>query len=62
MRKYQLPLSELSDWSKLGLALTASLVALAAMHGMLTTLPRTAAQRDSARSPRSRSCTRSPPG
>jgi O-antigen/teichoic acid export membrane protein len=41
LRKYQLSLAELGEWSKLGLAFTASLVAIAVMHGMLTTLPRT---------------------
>lgn len=41
MRKYSLPLADISEWSKLGLALVASVVALAAMHVMLSTMPNT---------------------
>ncbi len=41
MRKYQLPLSALGEWGKLGLALVASLGALGVMHALITTLPRT---------------------
>jgi O-antigen/teichoic acid export membrane protein len=33
LRRYQLPLSELCHWDKLGLALATSLVALAALYG-----------------------------
>lgn len=39
MQRYKLPLSELSEWSKLGLSLAASLAALAALHGVLMSLP-----------------------
>lgn len=42
MRKYDLPLAQISEWSKLGLAFTASFAALAAMHGVLVAVPRTA--------------------
>jgi O-antigen/teichoic acid export membrane protein len=41
LRKYQLPLAALCEWSKLGLALIASLGALGVMHTLITTLPRT---------------------
>jgi O-antigen/teichoic acid export membrane protein len=39
LKRYQLPLSELCQWGKLGLALAASLVALAAMHTAMRYLP-----------------------
>ncbi len=39
MQRYQLPLSDLMEWNKLGLALAASLVALAALHGAMMWLP-----------------------
>jgi O-antigen/teichoic acid export membrane protein len=39
LRRFGLPLAELCQWSKLGLALAASLVALAALHGTQTYLP-----------------------
>jgi len=41
LKRYQLPLSELCQWSKLGLALASSLVALAALHASLSYLPET---------------------
>ena len=40
LKRYKLPLSELCQWSKLGLALAASVVALAAMYAALMYLPR----------------------
>ena len=40
LKRYQLPLSELCQWSKLGLALASSLVALAALHASQIYLPR----------------------
>jgi O-antigen/teichoic acid export membrane protein len=39
LKRYQLPLSGLCQWSKLGLALASSLVALAAMHAAQLYLP-----------------------
>jgi O-antigen/teichoic acid export membrane protein len=39
LKRFQLPLSELCQWSKLGLALASSLVALAALHASLLYLP-----------------------
>jgi O-antigen/teichoic acid export membrane protein len=39
LRRYNLPLSELCQWDKLGLALAASLVALAALYGVETAVP-----------------------
>jgi O-antigen/teichoic acid export membrane protein len=42
LRRYQLPLSQLCQWDKLGLALASSLVALAALHASQLYLPRTA--------------------
>ena len=39
MKRYQLPLSELCQWSKLGLALFASLVGIAALHASQVYLP-----------------------
>ena len=41
LKRYQLPLSELCQWGKLGLALAASLVALAALHASQLYLPQT---------------------
>ena len=38
LKRYKLPLSELCQWDKLGLALTASLVALAALYGTQTAI------------------------
>jgi len=43
LKRYQLPLSELCQWSKLGLALASSLVALAAAHASQLYLPPTPA-------------------
>jgi O-antigen/teichoic acid export membrane protein len=43
LKRYKLPLSELCQWGKLGLALVASLVALAALHASQRYLPGTAA-------------------
>ena len=43
LQRYQLPLAELCEWNKLGLALAASAVALAAMHGAMIYLPHGAA-------------------
>ena len=40
LKRYQLPLSELCQWGKLGLALASSLVALAALHASQLYLPR----------------------
>ena len=40
LKRYGLPLSELCQWGKLGLALAASLVALAAMHATQLYVPR----------------------
>ena len=40
MQRYQLPLAELCEWNKLGLALAASAASLAAMHGAMIYLPR----------------------
>ena len=42
LKRYQLPLSELCQWGKLGLALASSLVALAAVHVSQLYLPDTA--------------------
>jgi O-antigen/teichoic acid export membrane protein len=39
MQRYRLPLAELGEWSKLGLAFAASLAALAALHGTIVSLP-----------------------
>ena len=39
LKRFQIPLSELCQWSKLGLALASSLVALAALHASLQYLP-----------------------
>jgi O-antigen/teichoic acid export membrane protein len=39
LQKYRLPLAELCQWDKLGLALAASLVALAALHSTVLALP-----------------------
>ena len=39
LQRYRLPLSELCQWDKLGLAFAASLLALAALHGTLMALP-----------------------
>jgi O-antigen/teichoic acid export membrane protein len=41
LKRYQLPLSQLCQWDKLGLALASSLVALAALHATQMYLPRT---------------------
>jgi hypothetical protein len=41
LKRYQLPLSQLCQWDKLGLALASSLVALAALHATQVYLPRT---------------------
>jgi O-antigen/teichoic acid export membrane protein len=41
LKRFQLPLSELCQWSKLGLALASSLVALAALHASQLYLPST---------------------
>ena len=41
LKRFQLPLSELCQWSKLGLALASSLVALAALHASQLYLPAT---------------------
>jgi hypothetical protein len=38
MKRFNLPLSEISHWDKLGLALAASLVALAALYGTQTAI------------------------
>jgi phytoene/squalene synthetase len=43
LKRYRLPLSELCQWGKLGLALMASVVALAAMYATQVYLPDTAA-------------------
>jgi O-antigen/teichoic acid export membrane protein len=43
LTRYRLPLSELCQWSKLGLALAASLAAIAALHASQLYLPRTPA-------------------
>ncbi|HEY6126441.1 MAG TPA: oligosaccharide flippase family protein [Steroidobacteraceae bacterium] len=43
LKRYKLPVSELCQWGKLGLALMASVVALAAMYATLFYLPDTAA-------------------
>jgi O-antigen/teichoic acid export membrane protein len=43
LKRYKLPLSELCQWGKLGLALVSSLVALAALHASQRYLPGTAA-------------------
>jgi O-antigen/teichoic acid export membrane protein len=42
LKRYQLPLSELCQWSKLGLAMLASLVGIAALHVSQLYLPRSA--------------------
>ena len=42
MKRYRLPLSELCQWDKLGLAFAASLAALAGLHASQMYLPRTA--------------------
>jgi O-antigen/teichoic acid export membrane protein len=42
LKRYKLPLSELCQWGKLGLALGASLVAIAALHASQMYLPGTA--------------------
>jgi O-antigen/teichoic acid export membrane protein len=42
LKRYNLPFSELCQWDKLGLALAASLVALAALYGTQTTIDGTA--------------------
>jgi hypothetical protein len=39
MARYDVPLSEVFDWRKLGFSLAAALLALAAMHGVLLWLP-----------------------
>jgi hypothetical protein len=39
MQRYELPLAEICEWSKLGLALAASTISLAAMHGAMIYLP-----------------------
>jgi O-antigen/teichoic acid export membrane protein len=41
LKRFKLPLSELCQWSKLGLALASSLVALAALHASQLYLPST---------------------
>jgi hypothetical protein len=41
LKRFQLPLSELCQWSKLGLALASALVALAALHASQLYLPST---------------------
>jgi O-antigen/teichoic acid export membrane protein len=43
LKRFKMPLSELCQWSKIGLALLASLVGVAAMHVTRTYLPATAA-------------------
>jgi O-antigen/teichoic acid export membrane protein len=43
LKRYRLPLTELCQWNKLGLALLASLVGVAAMHAARLWLPATAA-------------------
>ncbi|HEU4780331.1 MAG TPA: oligosaccharide flippase family protein, partial [Steroidobacteraceae bacterium] len=43
LKRYNLPLSQLCQWGKLGLAFAASLVAIAAMYAAQIYLPRTAA-------------------
>jgi O-antigen/teichoic acid export membrane protein len=42
LKRYSLPLSELCQWGKLGLALGSSLVAIAALHATQMYLPGTA--------------------
>jgi O-antigen/teichoic acid export membrane protein len=42
LKRYQLPLAELCQWGKLGLALASSLVALASLHASQLYLPRSA--------------------
>ncbi len=42
LKRYQLPLAELCQWGKLGLAFASSLVALAALHASQLYLPRSA--------------------
>jgi hypothetical protein len=42
LKRYQLPLSELCQWSKLGLALLASLTGVAALHVSQLYLPHSA--------------------
>jgi hypothetical protein len=38
MKRFKLPLAEIFHWDKLGLSLAASLVALAALHGVQTAI------------------------
>jgi hypothetical protein len=42
LKRYQLPLAELCQWGKLGLALASSLVALASLHASQLYLSRSA--------------------